>query len=254
MATSRESGDDRVLRVVEDRAVVGSWSGDIMDLAATSSTLRGLLRSGEREEARVLLRARSEAEQAALVAMDERPEEVLALTAMDEQGRPGYRTEVVAVLPTEVLTDLVAPRDARSVRFNAELIRAMPPETLARSVEETLDPVLHPELRSKISWEWLEAVAAVGDVDRTAALLRKVDEELLEEAILDRLHQLDLAGVASELTFVTRAQVFLEGCSGGRPADYVTDPETADVLDAVYDAAPDLLSTLVRKAIKRSGG
>ena len=257
MTRRPDSAQAEVLQVQEDRMVVGEWSGDLMELAARSADLRGMLRSGRRHEARALVQTRSAAEQAALVALDENPEEVLALTGMDENGKPGYKSAVVEVLPTEVLTDLIVPRSARHGRFNAEVIQAMSPGAFARTVEDTLDPVYHQELRTRVSWEWLEAVAALQDHHQAAELLRQVDPEALDEAIMDRLDQLDLGAIAgppTDVAAVTRVQVFLEGLSGGRPGDYIDDPETAEVLDALYEAAPDVLSEMVRRAVKRSGG
>ena len=256
MARESDSDQSQVLHVEENRVVVGEWSGDIMELAAKSGTLRSMLRSGRLEEARNLIRAQSEAEQAALVAMDENPDEVLALTAMDEEGKPGYSTDVVAVLPSEILTDLVAPRSSRFVRFNTDLIKAMPAQTFARTVADTLDPVLHQTRRTKISWEWLQAVAALQDQDKAAELLREVSDEALEEAIMDRLDQMGLGAVAAftDVATVSRLQVFMEGLTGGRPGDYIDDPETAEVLDALYDAAPEILADMVKRAVRRSGG
>ena len=177
MTRRPDSAQAEVLQVQEDRMVVGEWSGDLMELAARSADLRGMLRSGRRHEARALVQTRSAAEQAALVALDENPEEVLALTGMDENGKPGYKSAVVEVLPTEVLTDLIVPRSARHGRFNAEVIQAMSPGAFARTVEDTLDPVYHQELRTRVSWEWLEAVAALQDHHKAAELLRQVDPE-----------------------------------------------------------------------------
>ena len=190
------------------------------------------------------------------MALDENPEEVLSLTGMDEKGRPGYKPAVVDVLPTEILTNLIAPRSSRFVRFNVEIMRAMSPGAFERIVHETLDPVYNPELRTRVSWEWLQAVAALQDHHKTAELLRKVDATLLEDAIMDRLDQMDLGAVVAgtAVASVSRVQVFLEGLTGGRPGDYIDDPETAEVLDALYEAAPELLSEIVRGAVKRSGG
>ena len=257
MTREPDSAPAEVLQVQENRVVVGEWSGDLMELAASSATLREMLRSGRHQEARALVQTRSAAEQAALVALDENPEEVLALTGMDEKGRPGYKPAVVEVLPTEILTDLIVPRSARLGRFNTEVIRAMSPEAFARTVAETLDPVYNPELRTRVSWEWLEAVAALQDHDKAAELLRKVDEEALEEAIMDRLDQLDLSGIVwppTSLVALTRLAVFQQGFTVGRPGDYIDDAETAEVLDALYEAAPEVLSGMVTRAAKRSGG
>ena len=65
--------------------------------------------------------------QAALVAMGEDPEELLSLTGADDSGGPAYSTQVVAMLPEELLAGLVSV-DARERKFNTELIRAMSPE------------------------------------------------------------------------------------------------------------------------------
>ena len=74
---------------------------------------------------------------------------------------------------------------------------------------------------------------------------------------MDRLDRLGLGGLAApptDVAAVTRVQVFLEGFTGGRPGDYVDDAETAEVLDALYEAAPEVLSEMVRRAVRRSGG
>ena len=256
MTRETDPAPAEVLQVRENRMVVGEWSEEVMELAGSSAAVRGLLRSGRFQEARALVQTRSAAEQAALVALDENPEEVLALTGMDASGKPAYRPDVVEVLPTEVLTDLIVPRSAKLGRFNTEVIRAMSPTAFARTVEESLDPVYHPELRTRVAWEWLEAVAALQDHHKAAELLRKVDPEALEEAIMNRLDAMDLGAIAAstEVAAVTRFQVFLEGLTGGRPGEYVDDPETAEVLDSLYEAAPELLADMVRRAVKRSGG
>ena len=99
-------------------------------------------------------------------------------------------------------------------------------------------------------------MAELADPSKAAELLRQTDPALLEEAILDRLDQLDLGAVAggTDAGSVSRFQVFAEGLTGGRPGDYIEDVETAAVLDALYEAAPDLLSQLVRGAARRMGG
>ncbi|MCC7262593.1 MAG: hypothetical protein IT369_08750 [Candidatus Latescibacteria bacterium] len=243
------------LQVQGGQVVIGSWSKDLMKVVAQSAQLRGLLREGRVAEARAFLQARRAEEQAALVAFDMNPEEVLALTGMDAQGKPAYQTAVVDLLPTEVLTSLIAPR-LEEERFNVEVLRALSPRAFARTVEETLDPVYQQELRIKVSWEWLEAVAELADPSKAAELLRQTDSALLEEALLDRLDQLDLGAVAggTDAGSVSRFQVFAEGLTGGRPGEYIEDVETAAVLDALYEAAPELLSQLVCSAARRMGG
>lgn len=255
MVQEIRSAQGKTLQVQEGQVVVGAK--DLMQLVAQSGQLRAMLRAGRREEARELVQARSVEEQAALVAFDENPEEVLALTGMDARGRPAYRPEVVDLLPAEVLTSLLVPRSAKQERFNVEVLRAMSPEAFARTVEETLDPVYQQELRIRVSWEWLEAVAALADPGKAAALLRQADPELLEEAILDRLEELDLGATVDSRGWpwsVSRFQMLVEGLTGGRPGDYVDDPETAAVLDALYEAAPELLSRIVCSAARRVDG
>jgi hypothetical protein len=245
------------LHVQEDKVVAGPWSKDVMALAAQSGRLRAMLRAGQQEKARDLLQVLSVEEQAALVAFDENPEEVLSLTGMDESGRPAYRPDVVDLLPTEILTELLVPRAAALGRFNEEVLRAMSPETFARAMSDTLEPVDQQELRTRISWEWLEAVAALDNPVQAAALLRQADPELLQEAVFDRLDELDLgavAGLPTSVASVSRFQVFDEGLSGGRPGEYVEDPETAAVLDALYEAAPEVLTQMVRRAARRTRG
>lgn len=245
------------LQVQGGQVVIGAWSKDLMQVVAHCAQLRGLLREGRIEDARLFLQAHRAEEQAALVAFDVCPEEVLSLTGMDAQGLPGYQTAVVDLLPTEILTSLIAPPLAEE-RFNVEVLRALSPTAFARTVEETLDPVYQQELRIKVSWEWLEAVAALADPSKAAALLRQTDPALLEEAILDRLDQLDLGAVVGSMAngafAVSRLQAFVDGLTGGRPGDYIEDFATAVVLDALYEAAPELLSQLVCSAARRMGG
>lgn len=255
MTQENRTTQSTALQVQEGQVVIGSWTEDLMQVVAQTAQLRGLLRAGRIEEARAFLQTRRAEEQAALVAFDVNPEEVLALTGMDAQGKPGYQTAVVDLLPTEILTSLIAPR-LEEERFNVEVLRALSPDAFARTVEETLDPVYQQELRTQVSWEWLEAVAELVDPGKAAALLRQTDPALLEEAILDRLDHLDLGAVAggTDAGSVSRFQVFVEGLTGGRPGDYIEDVETAAVLDALYEAAPELLSQLVCSAARRMGG
>ena len=63
-----------------------------------------------------------------------------------------------------------------------------------------------------------------------------------------------IAGRPTELVALTRLAVFQQGFTAGRPGDYIDDAETAEVLDALYDAAPEVLSGMVSRAAKRSGG
>ena len=237
------------------RVVVGRWSGDLMDLVAQGAALRNKVRSGKKEEARALVQDLPVEAQAALVAMGEDPEELLSLTGADDSGGPAYSTQVVAMLPEELLAGLVSV-DARERKFNTELIRAMSPEAFRRTMGATLELVDNPRLRTRVSWEWLQALATLDDFSRRAELLRSVDPALLEEALLDRLAHLDLHAVVSFGEFsIYRFRLFSsEGIAGVRPSAFVDDPETGEVLDAVYEAVPDLLCDIVRVAWERAGG
>lgn len=233
----------------------GDWSGTLAELADDSRRIHRLLSEERADEARALLRSRSAEEQAALVAIDADPEQVLALTATDGRGLPAYSREVVDRLPSELLARLAAP-DARHGRYNPAILRAMSPRVFDRTVRDVLDPIDNPDLRTRVAWEWLEAVAALNDPNQAAALLRAVDPAALEEAVMDRLTDLDLGGTlpGTEVAAVSRYQALTEGFVGDRPGEYVTDPATAEVLDALWEAAPELLAPAVVNATRRLHG
>ncbi len=231
----------------------GNWSGNLIDLAAREGELRQLLATGEVERGRTLVQSLSVGEQAALVAMSGSPEEVLSLTGADGSGVPGYSRDVVALLPAESLGNLIS-LNPEEQKFNTELIRAMSPVVLRRTMAETLDRVDNPDLRTRVSWEWLQALATLKEFDRRAELLRAVDPSHLEDALLDRLGHLKLNEVVGFGGFqVYRFRLFsTEGLGGTRPSAFIDDPETGDVLDALYEAAPALLSEVIRGAWERS--
>ena len=233
----------------------GDWSGTLAELADDSRRIHRLLSEERADEARALLRSRSAEEQAALVAIDADPEQVLALTATDGRGLPAYSREVVDRLPSELLARLAAP-DARHGRYNPAILRAMSPRVFDRTVRDVLDPIDNPDLRTRVAWEWLEAVAALNDPNQAAALLRAVDPAALEEAVMDRLTDLDLGGTlpGTEVAAVSRYQALTEGFVGDRPGEYVTDPAAAEVLDALWEAAPELLAPAVVNATRRLHG
>ena len=214
-----------------------------------------LLRSGKAAEARALVRKMPVEAQAALVALDEDPEQVLSLTETDDQGAPAYSPRVVEHLPTEVLAEMIA-RKPDEGEYNTKLIRAMSPGTFKRTVEGTLDPVDDPRLRTRVSWEWLKAAAELEDFDRRAALLRSVDPAVLEDALSDRLEQLDLHGIVSVGEYsIYRFALFSDlGAVGQRPSAFIEDAQTGAVLDALYEAAPELLRYAVRGAWERALG
>jgi hypothetical protein len=238
------------IEVKEDRIVAGAWSGNLMEVVGKGGEFRSLLRSGKREEARSLVQSLPNEAQAALVTFDENPEEALSLTAMDGQGRPAYRQDVVAFLPSELLASLVAYKPEEK-EFNDRLIRAMSPDAFKRTLDETLEPVDNQSQRIAILWEWLEAVAAMDDYNHRASLIRSVEGELLMEALIDKVSEIDLMAVFSGVSvfkFFSK-----DSAVGVLPSTLVDDPNTGAVLDAVYEAAPDVLRTLVRIAHEKSG-
>ena len=231
----------------------GNWSGNLMDLIGRESEFRQLLASGDVERVRSLMQALPVEEQAALVAMSDAPEEMLSMTGADRSGVPGYSHRVVELLPAETLGSLVSV-NPDEWKFNTELIRAMSPGVLRRTMAETLDSVDNPALRTLVSWEWLKALATLKEFDRRAALLRAVDPSLLEDALLDRMDDLNLNEIVGPPGFqVYRFRLFsTEGLGGTRPSAIIDDPETGIVLDALYEAAPALLSRVIRGAWERS--
>lgn len=243
--------EHNALQVQGDRVVLGEWSGDLEALIAKNVALRQLLREGRTDEAQALLKAQAVEEQAALVAIDEKPEEVLSLTGMDAKGRPGYLPAVVDKLPSEIIAALVAPSEYELARFNTALLQTMSAESFARAVEDALDPVYYHGNRTKVSWEWLQAVAALADHNQRAALLYKVDQSLLEEAFLDKVAGLDLhAQVGIEKPVSAFRLLSESGQAVMLPP--IDDPEVAEVLYALHQAAPELLAAVLRAAWERA--
>ena len=247
--------ENDALQVQGDRVVLGEWSGDLEELIAKNVELRQMLREGRADEARALLKAQAVEEQAALVAIDENPEEVLSLTGMDAQGRPGYLPAVVDKLPSEIIAQLVAPGEYKLARFNTALLQTMSAESFARAVEDTLDPIYYHGNRTKVSWEWLEAVAALGDHSKRAALLYKVDQSLLEDAFLDKVDSIDMHAEIDAGRYGTVSAYRLLSESGQAVMlPPINDPEVREVIYALHQAAPELLSKVLRAAWERAGG
>ena len=243
------------LQMQGGRVVLGEWSGDLEELIAKNVSLRQMLREGRADEAHALLRAQAVEEQAALVAIDENPEEVLSLTGMDAKGRPGYLPAVVDKLPSEIIAELVAPSEYKLARFNTALLQAMSAESFARAVEDTLDPIYYHGNRTKVSWEWLEAVAALDDPNKRAALLYKVDQSLLEDAFLDKVDSIDMhAQVGGRDLGTVSAFSLLSESGQAVMLPPINDPEVAEVIHALHQAAPELLAKVLRAAWERAGG
>lgn len=246
-----ENPDRETLAVREGRVVVGDWSADVGEVVAVSARLRRLLGDGRLSQARKMLRSLSREELVAVVAVDAEPEEILSLTAMDEEGRPGYLAEVVDRLPSSLLTELLVPRDAKWDRFNTGLLASMSETTFRRTVADTLDPVYFHGHRGAVSWEWLEIVAALPDVDRIASLLDFVDEEVLEDALLPHIDRFAM----NEAVFPGfPAFRTVSESGGGLMLPAMDDPEKEEVIHALHAAAPELLARVIRNAWERAGG
>ena len=243
--------EHNALQVQGDRVVLGEWSGDLEELIAKNVALRQMLREGRADEAHALLKAQVVEEQAALVAIDENPEEVLSLTGMDAKGRLGYLPAVVDKLPSEIIAELVAPSEYKLARFNTALLQTMSAESFARAVEDALDPIYYHGNRTQVSWEWLKAVAALDDHNKRAALLYKVDQSLLEEAFLDKVDGIDMhAQVGIEKPVSAFRLLSESGQAVVLPP--IGDPEIAEVIHALHQAAPELLAAVLRAAWERA--
>lgn len=252
-----EEAEPKPLEVQEDRLVVGAWSGGFLEVASQSGQLRSLLREGKKEEAKALIQAMPVEAQAALIVVDEDPEEALSITGMDGLGNPGYNTAVVSLLPTEMLTGLIS-YDGEEKRFNSRLIQAMTPGTFSRTVSETLEPMDNAEARAAVTWEWLEALATLHDVNKRAELLRGVDSALLEEALITRIHLFDLNKIvhASDVggfsVGVSMYQLFSESSGASvLPSGFIDDPKVGHVMDSLYEAAPEVMGAIMRGAHER---
>jgi hypothetical protein len=229
-----------------ERVVVGQWSGGVLEMLEKGDHLRCLVRSGEVEKARALIQRLPEEEQVALVLVDpEHREEMLSLTGEGRLVGRGYNPQVVNLLPPEVLADLIAPNTVY-LTYNTELMRALSPEKFQVLVQETLEEVDRSSDRRRISWEWLEAIAQLDDIDKRAQFLRGVELELLVDALDEVVHRF---GFRSLRHF----QKITELPFGGWPRLHMDDPDLNPVLDAVYEAAPDVLAEMIRRAWERSG-
>lgn len=227
----------------------GDWSSNLMTLSATSGEIQTLITGGREREASQIVKQMPLEAQAAIVALNPEPEQILSLTDMGEDGKPRYSQQVVSLLPTETIANMVAVRPDEKV-YNSALVQAMSPETFRRAVEETLDPIDEQRLRGKVSWEWMEAVASIDDPNRASELLRGCDLELLEDALIDRMKGRDVNKVAGGVSVFR----FFSGDAAGAvfPSHFVGGGSFGNVLDALFDAAPDLIRLVIRRAWERS--
>jgi hypothetical protein len=227
----------------------GDWSTNLMALTGKSGEIESLMNRGERKEAGALVQAMPLEAQAAIVALDRNPEQMLSLTGMDQDGKPNYSRAVVSLLPTETIAGLVSVRPDERV-YNTALMKAMSPETFRRAVEETLNPIDDQRLRGKVSWEWMEAVASIEDPNRAAELLRGCDMELLEDALINRMKGREMNKVMAGISVF---RFFSADAAGAvQPSRFVGGGNFGDVLDALFDAAPDLIRMVIRNAWERS--
>jgi hypothetical protein len=125
-------------------------------------------------------------------------------------------------------------------------------------VEETLDPMDNAEARSKVSFEWLRALAEMEDANKCAELLRSVDPDLLEEALIPHVKNMRMNDVAASVEIdgdtytIPRHRFFSEeGAVGIRPSMMVEDAIVGRVLDALYEADADLMRYIIRGAWER---
>jgi hypothetical protein len=251
MAAQHESS--HVLRIEGEQVRVGQWSGRFQWLVDTDAQVRQLLGQQRHAEARAVVQAQSAEAQAALVCIDERPEEVLSLTGADVQGRPAYSPQVLACLPADLIAALLAPDDARHEPLNLEVLRRLPAPALARAMRQTLEPVTYQQHRTRLSWEWLAAVAALDDPNRAAELLAQVDESLLVEAFLDRVDRLRMDELVAAGSGAVPAFRLLSAEGEGPFLPPVEDPATDEVLQRLHQAAPELVARALREAWERAG-
>jgi len=134
----------------------------------------------------------------------------------------------------------------------------MTPHTFNRTVSDTLDPMDNAEARSAVTWEWLEALAELRDANKRAELLRSVEIELLEEALTTRIHHFNLNKTITSVEIdgvnwgVDMFRVFSEDSAvGPLPSKFIEDEKVGEVMDSLYEAAPDVMSAMVRGAWER---
>ena len=69
----------------------------------------------------------------------------------------------------------------------------MSPKVFVRALNDTLELVDQSDLRISITWDWLQAVAAIGDPVKQAELLLEADWNVIEDAIVDGLEKIEPA-------------------------------------------------------------
>lgn len=240
--------------ICQGAVVVGLWSRPLPEVELMVARFGALLSEGKAEEVQRELDRLSVEEKTALVLVS-RPETRETLLSLASRGAAGYSPAVVNRLPSEVLADLLAV-DSEYLKFNVEILRAMSPARFGRVVQDTMEPVYYWEHRQKLSWEWLEAVAALDDVDHRGHLLGSVDPALIEEALsgsIDRFGLNDVVGGIDEFPVKRYQQLSESGLGGPPPSAYLEDEAVGTVLDALWEAAPELFKEVLRGAWERYG-
>ena len=237
------------------KVVVGSWSKDLRVVHQEAKGIRDLLSTGRASEAHKEMQLRSTEEQTALVLVGgEAREELLSITG---QEGGSYSPGVVNALSTEIVIDLLVV-ESEYMKYNAELLRAMSPGRFSEIVADTLEPIDNPETRQNVAWEWLEATAEVEDVPHRVRLLEAVEVDLLRDALIGIVGQLDLEGEVSPFPGapkVTRFKLFSESALGGPPPGlYIEDPNIGSVLNYLFEASPELFKRAIRFAWESTRG
>ena len=95
-------------------------------------------------------------------------------------------------------------------------------------------------------------MASINDPNLAAELLRECDIEPLEDALVDRMKGRDMNKAAAGVSVFR----FFSGDGAGAvsPGHLVGGGNFGAVLDALYDAAPDLIRLVIRRAWERSVG
>lgn len=113
-------------------------------------------------------------------------------------------------------------------------------------------------LRSRSAEEQAALVAIDADPEQVLALTASDGRGLAAYSrdVVDRLTDLNLGQVVggTEVGSVSLFQTMAEGFAWTRPCDYVSDAATAEVLDTLWEAAPELLASTVVSATRRLHG
>jgi len=129
----------------------------------------------------------------------------------------------------------------------------MSPKVFVRALNDTLELVDQSDLRISITWDWLQAVAAIGDPVKQAELLLEADWNVIEDAIVDGLEKIEPARTVKSVGGfgVSRLQAISNGFTGLKRSAIVGDNEIGRMLNVLADAAPDVVAELMMRAARR---